>query len=75
MKFLENYDCTINYHPKKINVVAYALSRKVQIAKLMIKEWQSLERICEWNPKIKHQKVICGKIMVRSTLLERSKEA
>ena len=38
MKFLENYDYTINYHPGKANVVTDALNRNVQIARLMIKE-------------------------------------
>ena len=28
MKLLKNYDCTIDYHPGKANVVANALSRK-----------------------------------------------
>ncbi|XP_071901037.1 uncharacterized protein [Coffea arabica] len=38
MEFLEDYDCTINYHPGKANVVADALSRKAQISGLMVKE-------------------------------------
>ena len=45
MEFLEDYDCTINYHPGKANVVADALSRKVQVAGLMIKELHLLEEI------------------------------
>ena len=28
MKLLKDYDCTIDYHPGKANVVANALSRK-----------------------------------------------
>ena len=47
MKFLEDYDCTINYHPNKANVVIDALSRKVQVARLMIKEWHLLEEVSE----------------------------
>ena len=63
MKFLENYDCTVNYHPEKANVVADVLSQKIQIVGLMIKEWQLLERISEWNPQIEHQKMIYGNIV------------
>ncbi|XP_071905854.1 uncharacterized protein [Coffea arabica] len=47
MEFLEDYDYTINYHPGKVNVVADALSRKAQVAELMIKEWDLLESLCE----------------------------
>ena len=32
VKFLEHYYCTISYHSRKANVVAYALSRKIQVA-------------------------------------------
>ena len=38
MELLEDYDCTINYHPGKVNVVADTLSRQVQVAGLIIKE-------------------------------------
>ena len=74
MEFLENYDCTINYHPEKANVVADALSRKAQVAGLMIKEWDLLTSISEWNPYFGNKKVIFGNIKVISTLLERIKE-
>ena len=33
MKFLKDYDCTINYHPEEANVLANALSQKVQITR------------------------------------------
>lgn len=32
-------------------MVADALSRKVKVTRLVIKEWELLECICEWNPK------------------------
>ena len=38
IKFLKDYDCTINCHPEKANVVADALSQKAQVAGLIIKE-------------------------------------
>ena len=49
MKFLKNYDCMLNYHPEKVNVVADALNRKVQVASLMVREWHMLEEISVWN--------------------------
>ncbi|XP_071912345.1 uncharacterized protein [Coffea arabica] len=75
VEFLENYDCTINYHPDKANVVADALSRKVQIAGLMVKEWNLLEEMSEWNPRLDRQRVILCNITVRSDLLDRIKKA
>ena len=75
MEFLEDYDCTINYHPSKPNVVADALSRKVQIFGLMVKEWEMIEVVGEWNPRLEHKKITFGNIRVTSTLLGRIKEA
>ncbi|XP_071902691.1 uncharacterized protein [Coffea arabica] len=52
VEFLEDYDCTINYHPGKANVVADALSRKAQLASLMIKEGQMIEpTVQKWVEK------------------------
>ncbi|XP_027088594.1 uncharacterized protein [Coffea arabica] len=74
MEFLEDYDCTINYHPGKTNVAANVLSRKAQLAGLMIREWNLLEDVSEWNPHLEPQTDIFGNIMVKSTLLDRIKE-
>ena len=74
MEFLEDYDCNINYHPGKANVVADALSRKAQISGLMVKEWELLGTVGEWNPKLEHKKITFGTICVTSTLLDRIKE-
>ena len=51
IEFLVDYECTINYHPGKANVVADALNRKAQVASLMVKEWDLLEKVGEWNPR------------------------
>ena len=75
MKFLKDYDCTINYHPGKAKVVADALSRKARISRLIVKEWELLEAVGEWNPKMECNKIIFGNIRVTSALLDRIKEA
>ena len=47
MKYLEDYDFTLHYHPSKANVVADALSRKSRgvLASLASWEWQMLETV------------------------------
>ncbi|XP_074351383.1 uncharacterized protein LOC141690484 [Apium graveolens] len=55
LELIKDYDCSINYHPGKANVVADALSRKEKLNVLSIpeeiyKEFQKLEleiRICK----------------------------
>ncbi|XP_071912338.1 uncharacterized protein [Coffea arabica] len=74
MEFIEDYDCIINYHLKKSNVVADALNRKSQLAGLMIREWNLLEDVSEWIPCLERQKVMFGNIVVKSTLLDQIKE-
>ncbi|KAL8099264.1 hypothetical protein AgCh_031798 [Apium graveolens] len=48
LKLIKDYDCTINYHPGKVNVVAGAISRKERLNKItsseeLIKEFEKLE--------------------------------
>ncbi|XP_071921807.1 uncharacterized protein [Coffea arabica] len=57
------------------NVVADALSQKAQISGLMVKEWEMLGVIGEWNPRLERKKITFGNIRVTSTLLGRIKEA
>ena len=42
VEFLQDYDCTVNYHLRKANIVANALSRKVKLARLMVREMSLL---------------------------------
>ena len=51
MELLKDYDFSLQYHPSKENIVVDALSRKPQtvIASLMIREWQALETITEFD--------------------------
>ncbi|XP_071933774.1 uncharacterized protein [Coffea arabica] len=59
----------------KANVVADALSRKAQVAGLMVKEWDMLEEISGWNPRLEKLKVLFGSLSLKSPLLEHIKEA
>ncbi|XP_071900975.1 uncharacterized protein [Coffea arabica] len=59
----------------KANVVADALSRKAQIAGLMVKEWDMLEEVTSWNPRLEKLKILFGNLFLKSPLLERIKEA
>ena len=53
MELLKDYDFSLQYHPSKVNVVADALSRRPHtvIPSLMIREWQALEMIAEFDLK------------------------
>ena len=51
MEYLENYDFTLHYHPRKANVVADALSRKSQSVLAIVAswEWQMLETVGQFK--------------------------
>ena len=51
MKFLEDYDFTLHYHPGKANVVADALSRKSRgvLASIASREWRILETVGQFR--------------------------
>ena len=72
---LQDYDCTVNYSPGKANVVADALSEKVKLAGLMIKEMSLLHIASEWKPRVVGEKMYFGNISASPALLLRIKEA
>ena len=51
MKYLEDYDFTLHYHPDKANVVVDALSRKSRgiLASVASREWQMLEVVGQFG--------------------------
>ena len=51
MKFLEDYDFTLHYHPGKANVVVYALSRKSLgvLAIIASREWRMFETLGQFR--------------------------
>ena len=51
MKFLEDYEFTLHYHPGKGNVVADALNWKSQgaLASIASQEWQMLETVGQFG--------------------------
>ena len=51
MKFLEDYDFTLHYHPSKANVVVDALSQKSRgaLASIASRDWQMLETVGQFR--------------------------
>ena len=51
MKFLEDYDFTLHYHPSKENVVVDALSQKSRgaLASIASRDWQMLETVGQFR--------------------------
>ena len=56
-------------------MVADALSRRAQVAGLMVREWDMLEEASGWNPRLEKLKILFGNLSLKSPLLERIKEA
>ena len=75
VEFLEDYNCTINYHLRKANAVADALNRKAQVAGLMVRDWSMLKKVSEWKPRLEGQKVVFENLILKSPLIERIKKA
>ena len=69
------YSPTTNYYPGKANVVADALSRKVKLARLMVREMSLLHEASGWKPEMIEGKVFFGNISAYPTLMSRIKES
>ena len=55
LELLKDYDCDIQYHPGKANVVANALSRKAQTVSLAY---------LATNPELKQEAMLMDKIIL-----------
>ena len=74
MKYLENYDFTLHYHPSKANVVADALSQKSQavLASVASREWEMLEVVGQFILQYSNQaQGVLGSLMATPSLLSR----
>ena len=74
MKFLEDYDFTLNYHPGKANVMADALSQKSQgvLASIASWEWRMLETAGQFRLQYDEQaQGTLGSMMATPSLLSR----
>ena len=62
MKLIKDFDCTIDYHPKKVNVVVDALSRKIidRLAGMVCYNLQSLVALREMNVQLE----MCNRVLV-----------
>ena len=74
MKFLEDYDFTLHYHPGKANVVVDAFSRKSRgpLASIASQEWQMLETVGQFGLQcIERDQGTLGSLVATPSLLSR----
>ena len=74
MKYLEDYDFTLYYHPGKANVVANALNRKSRgvLASVSFREWQMLETVGQFSLQYcDHTQGVLGSLVAMPSLLSR----
>ena len=78
LELIKNYDCEINYHPGKANVVEDALSRKskVELAALGISQPQLIKEFAGMELEVvgKGTPIHLAYLMVQSELLVRIKD-
>ena len=74
MKFLEDYDFTLHYHPGKANVVVDALSRKSRgaLASIASREWRMRETVGQFGLQYNEQaQGTLGSLVATPSLLSR----
>ena len=74
MKFLEDYDFTLHYHPGKANVVADALNRKSHgpLASIASREWRMLKTVGQFRLQYHEQtQGTLGSLVTKPSLLSR----
>jgi hypothetical protein len=74
LELIKDYDCIINYHPGKANVVTYALSRKSRSEIACLKALPhnlkiDIEKL-DMELVIREVQALMAKLEVKSTLLE-----
>ena len=78
LELVKDYDCVINYHPGKENVVADALSRKsaINLATLLTTQKELLQDIENLELEIVFEGEIAhlATLSIKPTLLDRIKE-
>ena len=81
VELLKDYDCMIDYHPGKANVIADALSRKsgnnstmTQVGIPSLNEMEELEKLGV-EMKIDEGRTLIATLRVRSILVDRIEEA
>ncbi|XP_073221461.1 uncharacterized protein [Cicer arietinum] len=76
MKFINDYEFTLHYHPGKANVVTDALSRKrAHLSSITLKGLELLEIFCDLDLNLDSLsgKVECGMIIVDNKLMNEIK--
>ena len=70
MEYLKDYDFSLSYHPRKANVVADVLSRRMHVmVSLMVREWTMLEDLADCGLKRLHRGAGGGLIICRYLLV------
>ena len=79
MEFLKDYDCTIQYHLGRANVLADALNRNVptSMSRMMAREWQMIEAFSQLMVSVvlKESSVLIAGMIVQLVLVNEIREA